>query len=134
MKKRIRKECSLKEYSSFLKKDNVIVDTFCLFFFVFSLKILTNLRTSKEQLSLDFGKKLRTIQPPFEKHGSHKNKRVYSTYTLIKTVQFIRTHIDTNISIWFCKAYFFACNHLRQSFHLETDVTSGIIAPKWFHD
>ena len=30
-----------------LKKENVIVDTFCLFFFVFfSLKILSNLRTS----------------------------------------------------------------------------------------
>ena len=30
-------------------------------------------------MSLDFGKKLRTIEPHFEKHGSYLKKRVYST-------------------------------------------------------
>ena len=44
--KRKMKDCSLEEYSFFLNKENVIVDTFCFFFFVFSLKMLSNLRTN----------------------------------------------------------------------------------------
>ena len=50
--KRKMKECSLGEYSSFLNKENVIIDTFCLFFFVFFLKDVVKLKN-----------KLRTIEP-----------------------------------------------------------------------
>ena len=35
-----------KDYSSFFKKENVIVDIFCLFFLYYFLKILSNLRTN----------------------------------------------------------------------------------------
>ncbi len=46
------------------------------FSIAFSQKILSNLRTNEEQLSLNFGKRLRTIEPHFEKHGSYKKKSV----------------------------------------------------------
>ena len=36
----------LRRAQLFLKKENVVVDIFCLFFFVFSLYILSNFRTS----------------------------------------------------------------------------------------
>ena len=52
--KRKMKECSLEEYSSFLNKENVIVDTFCLFFLCFFFKDVVKLKN-----------KLRTIEPRF---------------------------------------------------------------------
>ena len=55
------------------------------------------LRTNKEQLSLEFGKKLRTIQPHFEKHGSYKKKRVYVFHE--NYIYTLRTHACTIISL-----------------------------------
>ena len=48
------KECSLEECSCFLKKENVIVDTFCLFFLCFFFKDVVKLKN-----------RLRTIEPLF---------------------------------------------------------------------
>ena len=81
MKRRKIKKCSLEEYSSFFEKDNVIVDVFCLFFLYYFFKILSNLRTNYEQLSLDFGEKLRTIEPHLQKHGSYLKKKECSCET-----------------------------------------------------
>ena len=48
------KECSLEEYRSFFKKENVIVDTLCLFFLCFFFKDFVKFKT-----------KLRTIEARF---------------------------------------------------------------------
>ena len=53
-KKRKMKEYSLEENNSFLKKENVIVDMFCLFFLFFFFKDFVK-----------FKNKLRTIEPRF---------------------------------------------------------------------
>ena len=50
------KECSLEEYSSFLKKENIIVDIFCTFFVCFFFNDF-----------IKFKNKLRTIEPRFWK-------------------------------------------------------------------
>ena len=70
------KECSLEECSCFLKKENVIVDTFCLFFLCFFFKDFVKFKNKLRTIEPRFWEKIRTIEPHFEKHGSYKKKRV----------------------------------------------------------
>ena len=74
--KRKMKDCSLEEYSFFLNKENVIVDTFCFFFLCFFFKDVVKLKNKLRTIEPRFWKKLRTIEPHFEKHGSYKKERV----------------------------------------------------------
>ena len=71
MKKRKRKECSLEEYSSFLKKDNVIVDTFYLFFLCFFFKDFVK-----------FKNKLRTSEPRFWEKIKNNRASFWKTWFL----------------------------------------------------
>ena len=76
MNKRKMKECSLEENSSFLKKENVIVEPIYLFFLCFFFKDFVKFKNKLRTIEPRFGKKLRTIKPHFEKHGSYKKERV----------------------------------------------------------
>ena len=57
------KECSLEEYSSFFKKENVIVDTFCLFFLCLFFKDFVKFKNKLRTIEPHFLWNLRTIKP-----------------------------------------------------------------------
>ncbi len=71
------KECSLEEYSSFLKKENVIVNIFCLFFlWFFFLKDFVKFKNKLRTIEPRFLEKIKNNRASFWKHGSYKKKSV----------------------------------------------------------